>query len=683
MRPFTLAALAALCLTTATRAEEGMWLYNAFPSAAVKSKYGFAPTKEWLDHLRLSSIRVNSGGSASFVSEDGLVLTNHHVASDALQKLGTRERNLYRDGFHAKTREEELKCEGIELNVLMEIRDVTKEVNAAVPDGTKAEEASQKRRAEINRIEKEAKEKTGYTPQVVTLFQGGAYHLYLYKKYTDVRVVFAPEMAIAFFGGDPDNFEFPRWCLDITFFRVYEDGKPAKVKNYLKFATESVKEGDLTFVSGHPGRTRRMNTLADIEYMRDVEYPYMLKRLNRLEVLLSTYSSRNEENRRQAKELLFSVQNSRKARIGGMAALLDPKFLADKEAQEKKLKAAATPAQREAWEKIANAQKARAKLLLRGAAFDRGAAFFTDYFGIARHLVRAAEERAKDNKDRLPEYSEARLESLTEQLFANEPIYNEFEVAKLTDSLTWLANELGYKDEMVQKVLEGKSPQARAEELVNNTKLKDVAERKRLYEGGKAAIDASLDPFIVLAKKIDEEARALRKKAEAEVDEPLKQGYDVVARVKGGVDRESYPDATFTLRLSYGVAKGYKEGGKEVPFRTTFEGLYARSKEFKNQDPFELPESWVKAKEKLDLKTPFNFVHTNDIIGGNSGSPVVNKAGEFVGIVFDGNIQSLRWDFAYDDVQSRATSVDAQGILAALRTVYKAEALVAELTGKK
>ncbi len=683
MRSLSLAAALAVCLPAGLRADEGMWLYNAVPADAIKKKYGFAPTKEWLDNLQKASVRVNSGGSASFVSPDGLVITNHHVASDALHKLGTKERNLYRDGFYAKTRDEELKCEGVELNVLMEITDVTKEVNDAVPDGTKAEEASQKRRAEINKIEAEAKKKTGLTPQVVTLFQGGAYHLYLYKKYTDVRVVFAPEMAIAFFGGDPDNFEFPRFDLDITIFRVYEDGKPAKVKNYLKFASESVKEGDLTFVSGHPGRTRRMNTVADIEFMRDVEYPYTMKRLNRLEVLLSTYSDRNEENKRQAKDILFSVQNSRKARIGGLAALLDPKLLAQKQAEEKKLMAAATEEQRGAWGRIADAQKARAELMLRAAVLDRGVAFFTDYFGIARHLVRAAEERAKDNKDRLREYSEAALESLTEQLFANEPIHNEFEIAKLTDSLTWLAGELGYKDALVQKILAGKSPLERAEQLVGGTKLKDVAERKRLYEGGKDAIAASEDPFILLARSIDKEARAIRKKMEAEVDEPLKRGYDVVAKVKGALDKDSYPDATFTLRLSYGAVKGYKEGGKDVPYHTTFEGLYARSKEFKNREPFELPASWVKAKEKLDLKTPFNFVHTNDIIGGNSGSPVVNKAGEFVGIVFDGNIQSLRWDFAYDDVQSRATSVDAQGILAALRTVYKADGLVAELTGKK
>ncbi|MGL4555627.1 MAG: S46 family peptidase, partial [Gemmataceae bacterium] len=635
-----------------------------------------------------ASVRVNSGGSASFVSPEGLVITNHHVASDALQKLGTEKVNYYRDGFYARTRDKELKCEAMELNVLLKIVDVTDKVNAAVPDGTKAEDASLKRRAQINKIEKDAKDEYKLQPQVVTLYQGGAYHLYLYKKYTDVRLVFAPEMAIAFFGGDPDNFEFPRYDLDITLFRVYEDGKPAKTPNHLRFTAGDLKEGDLTFVSGHPGRTRRLNTLADIEFTRDVEYPYVMQRLNRLEVLLSVFSDRNEENRRQAKDLLFSVQNSRKARLGGLAALLDPKLTAEKKAEQERLIAVAskdpkTAGAAEAWKKIAAAQAAKGKLFRRYGALEGGAGFFTDYFGIARHLVRAADERAKENKDRLPAYSETQLETLTEQLFSNEPIYDEFEIVKLTDSLTFLAGLFGYKAPLVQKVLAGKSPIDRARELVSGTKLKDVAERKRLYEGGKKAIDASTDPMIVLAKLVDADSRAVRKQVETQVDEPLKQAYADVAKVKFAADGTgTYPDATFTLRLSYGAVKGYREGDRTVSPFTTIGGAFARSKEFKNRPPFDLPESWIARKGKLNLDTPLNFVHTNDIIGGNSGSPVVNKAGEFVGIVFDGNIQSLRWDFAYDDEQSRATSVDARGILEALRKVYDAEELVKELVGK-
>jgi hypothetical protein len=680
--------LAALATVGVVRAEEGMWLYNALPLEALKTKYKFEPTKEWLTNMQKASIRVNSGGSASFVSPDGLVITNHHVASDALQKLGTEKKNYYRDGYHAKTRDQELKCEGMELNVLMEIIDVTKQVNAAVPDGSKAEDAAAKRRAEINKIEKEAKEKTKLQPQVVTLFQGGAYHLYLYKKYTDVRLVFAPEMAIAFFGGDTDNFEYPRYDLDITFFRVYEDGKPAKTPHHFKFTTTPLKEDDLVFVSGHPGRTQRLNTMAELEFIRDTEMPYILSRLNRLEVLLSVYSERSEANKQQAKELLFTVQNSRKARNGGLAALLDPKIMAAKKAEETRLKevAAKDPklaSAKDAWDRIAKIQEAKNKMFRRYGALEGGAAFFSNYFGIARNLVRAAEERTKDNKDRLPAYSDARLETLKEQLLDPEPIYDEFEIVKLADSLTFLAGLAGFKTPIVQKVLAGKSPLERARELVKGTKLKDVAERKRLFEGGKEAIDASKDPFIQLAKMVDAESRAVRKQWETQVEEPLKQAYADVAKVKFAADGDkTYPDATFTLRLSYGTVKGYKEGGKDVPFTTQIGGAFERSAAFKNQYPFNLPESWVAKKEKLDLKTPFNFVHTNDIIGGNSGSPVVNRAGEFVGIVFDGNIQSLAWNYAFDMEEARSTSVDAAAILEALRKVYEAEALVNELLGK-
>jgi len=669
--------------------DEGMWLFNKVPADVLAKKYSFKVTDDWLDHLQKSSVRFNSGGSGSFVSADGLVLTNHHVGADALQKMGTKDKNYYRDGFYARTREEEYKCEAMELNVLMQIEDVTDRVNKAVPADAPADKAAVLRRGILNTIEKEAKDKTKLQPQVVTLYQGGAYHLYLFKKYTDVRLVFAPEQQIAFYGGDPDNFEYPRYDLDVCFFRVYEDGKPAAIKHYLKWAREAVKEDDLVFVSGHPGRTNRLNTLAELAYLRDVGYPFLLQRLNRWEVLLSTFSERSEENRRQAKELFFSVQNSRKARIGGLAALLDPVLLAAKKKEEARLKAKADADEdlagaRESWKRIAAAQKVRSANIRRYTLLEGGAGFFTDYFGIARRLVRAAEERAKPNNDRLPEYSEARLESLTEQLFSNEPIYNEYEIVKLTDSLTFLANELGYTNSLVQKVLAGKAPVDRARDLITGTTLKDVDTRKKLYEGGKEAIAASKDPMIRLARQIDGESRAVRKKFETQVDEPLKQAYAHIAKVKFALDgTKTYPDATFTLRLAFGVVKGYEEGGKKIPYTTRFEGLYERSAANKNAGPFELPQRWVARKDKLNLSAPFNFVSTNDIIGGNSGSPVVNRAGEFVGIIFDGNIQSLSWDFVYDDRQARAVSVDAQGILEALRKVYEANELVAEIAGKR
>ncbi len=687
---FLAAILTMLFQTTpAARSDEGMWLFNRVPADYLEKTHGFKVNKDWLEHLQKSSVRFNSGGSGSFVSHDGLVLTNHHVGADALQKMGTKDKNYYRDGFHAKTRAEEHKCEAMELNVLMEIEDVTDRVNKAVPEGAPADKAAALRRAVINTIEKEAKDRTKLTPQVVTLYQGGAYHLYLFKKYTDVRLVFAPEQAIAFFGGDPDNFEYPRYDLDICLFRVYEDNKPAKIKHYLSWAREPLKEGDLVFVSGHPGSTKRMNTVADLEYQRNVAYPYLMQRLNRLEVLLSTYSDRSEENRRQAKEYLFSVQNSRKARLGGLQALLDPRLMAAKKAEEARLREKANSDEslagaRKAWDRIAQAQKVRAANQKRATLLENGSGFLTDYFGIARQLVRAADERALPNDKRLREYGEAKLESLTEQLFSAEPIYDEFEIAKLTDSLTFLAGQLGYEDELVQQVLAGKSPVERARELVNGTKLKDVEVRKKLYDGGKKAIEQCKDPMILLAKLVDPASRAVRKVMENEVDEPLKQAYAEIAKVKFALDgTKTYPDATFTLRLAFGLVKGYEEGGKKVPFETTFAGLYERSAEFKNRDPFELPKRWLERKDRLNLKTPFNFVSTADIIGGNSGSPVVNRAGEFVGIIFDGNIQSLRLDFAYDDVEARAVSVDAQGIIEALRKIYDANELADEMTGRK
>jgi hypothetical protein len=682
------ACLALLALPVVVRGDEGMWLFNNVPAEYLERAHKFKVTRKWLEHVQKSSVRFNSGGSGSFVSADGLVLTNHHVGADALQKMGTKDKNYYRDGFHAKTRYQEYKCEAMELNVLMEIHDVTAQVNKAVA-GLDPSKAAVARRAAIASIEKSAKEKYKLKPQVVTLYQGGAYHLYLFKKYTDIRLVFAPEQQIAFYGGDPDNFEYPRYDLDICLFRVYEGGKPVKLKHYLKWAEKPLAEDDLVFVSGHPGSTRRLNTVADLEYQRDKYFPSLMQRLNRLEVLLSTYSERTEENKRQAKELFFSVQNSRKARIGGLAALLDPSLMAQKRKEEARLKAEAEKndkleSARGAWEKIAKVQKVRAKHLKRYTMLENRAGFFTDYFGIARTLVRAGEERAKPNDKRLQEYGDARLESLTEQLFSAEPIYDEFEIAKLTDSLTFLCGQLGHDDPLVKKVLAGKSPGERARELVTGTELKKVDVRKKLYEGGQKAIDESKDPMILLAKLVDPASREVRKIIETEVDEPLKQAYAEISRVKFALDGTStYPDATFTLRLSFGLVKGYTEDGKKVPFETTYAGLYERSKEHHNKPPFDLPKRWLERKGKVDLKTPLNFVSTADIIGGNSGSPVINRAGEFVGIIFDGNIQSLRLDFAYDDKEARAVSVDAQGIIEALRKVYDAGELADEMTGKQ
>jgi Peptidase S46 len=676
-------------------ADEGMWLFTNPPRKQLEAKYKFDPTEKWLEHVQKSSVRFNSGGSGSFVSPHGLVMTNHHVGLTVLQQISKPGGKDYvKDGFYAETHDKEVKAEQEELNVLMKIEDVTKRVNAAVTEGLTPDKAALARRAVMAEIEKEGLEKAekdGIKPahtELVTLYQGGQYHLYTYKKYTDVRLVFAPEQQIAFFGGDPDNFEYPRFDLDICFFRVYEDGKPANIEHYLTWSKAGATDDELVFVSGHPGRTDRLNTVAELEYQRDRIFPFSLHLLYRMEVAYGVYSNRSEENARRAKEDFFSVQNSRKAREGGMGGLLDPTIMNKKREAEKKLRAAVAdnPDLKDAagaWDKIAAAQKVLGENSTRYNMLEGARGFNSHLFGMARTLLRAGEELPKPNGQRLREFRDSNLPSLKESLLSKEPVYDDFEIVRLANSLTFLANQLGGDNEIVKKVLAGKSPQQRAAELITGTKLKDAELRKKLFEGGKSAVEAANDPMIELARSIDETARAVRKTIETQ-GEIKQQAYAQIAGAKFAVEGTStYPDATFTLRLSYGVVKGYEENGKHVPFETTFAGLYERSAEHHNQPPFDLPERWVKCKDKLDLKTPFNFVCTADIIGGNSGSPVVNKNAELVGIIFDGNLQSLVLDFVYTEEQARALAVHSRGIMEALRKVYEADKLADELTGKK
>jgi hypothetical protein len=692
--PFAVAVLVLGGSAMTAISDEGMWLLNDPPRAQLKAKYGFDLTDEWLKKAMLASVRLNSGGSGGFVSPDGLLVTNHHVAADSVQKLSKPGADLYRDGFHAPTREAELKCPDLEVNVLQEIADVTKEINAAVTEKMTPAEAFAARRAVMAKIEKESLDKTGLRSDVVTLYNGGLYHLYRYKKYTDVRLVFSPEKSIAGFGGDVDNFEFPRMNLDVAFFRVYETGKPAKTPHFFRWSDAGPKEDDLVFVTGHPGTTQRLETLARLKHRRDFLLPYTLYRLRTLEAALLQYSEQHPEQKRQAATDLHSIANSRKAFSGQLQGLLDPKIMEQKEASErefeKELPDTADAPQavfRSAILRIAEIQKKLREFekpynLLESATPPKAHAFFSPLFDVARHCVRLADELPKPSAERLREYRDSNLDSLKFSLYSPAPIYPELERAKLTASLTFLAENLGGDHELVKLVLAGKNPAARASELVT-TKLYDPAERKRLVEGGKTAVDASTDPMIVLARSVDAEARKLRTRYETEVEEPERQAYATLAELRFKVlGRSIAPDATFTLRLAFGTVKGHEVGGEKLSFHTTFTQVFERHAALGGKEPFDLPARWLASKDKLDFGTPFNFVSTADTIGGNSGSPVLNRAGELVGINFDRNRHGLVRNFVYTDHQARHIAVHSRAVLEALRKLYPADSLVKELTGK-
>lgn len=676
------AILALATLLAPMQAEEGMWTFDNPPTRPVQEKYKFAITQPWLDHVRLSSVRLNDGGSGSFVSPTGLLLTNHHVALGQLQKNSTPEHDYVKSGFYARTPEEEMKSPDLEVNVLVSMENVTSRVQDGLKGARSAEQEFAKRKDVIAAIERESLEKTALRSDVVTLYQGGEYWLYRYKKYTDVRIVFAPEQQIAFFGGDPDNFTYPRYDLDFALFRVYENGRPIQSQNFLKWNPKGAADGELVFVSGHPGSTQRSDTLAQLETERDLYEPAILKILHSRIDTLNKYAATGPEANRRATTQIFSLANSLKAYDGREKGLQDKRVMDAKRADEAKFRAqvAANPqwkaAYGNAWDQIAAAEK---KLQTR---------FKEEYFhglnstlaSLAQQIVQYAAEIKKPDGERLSGYHDSQLESTRLQMFSPAPIYPDMEIARITGALELDLAEVGPNDPWVKMVLNGKSPREVATALVNGTKLTDPEVRKKLIEGGQTAIDASTDSMIALARKLDPTRRELTKWLEDNVQSVEQRAGEQLGKARfAAFGKSTYPDATFTLRLSYGQVKGYPMNGTIAPPMTTMYGLYDRSASFGNKDPFELPQRYVEGRTKLDLSTPFNFVTTNDIIGGNSGSPVIDKNGDIVGLIFDGNIESLVGDFVYEGQTNRAVAVHTAAITEALRKIYGADALANEL----
>lgn len=684
-------ALGLALVATPALADEGMWTFDNFPAAQVKAKYGFEPTQQWLDKVRLSSARLAGGCSASFVSPDGLVLTNHHCVHSCVAQLSTAEQDLVENGFYAKASAEEKQCPAMEVNQLVEIRDVTAEIGKATKGKTGAA-YGEALKAARSRIEKQCSTAKDVRCDVVTLYNGGKYDLYKYRRFQDVRLVFAPELDIAFFGGDPDNFTFPRYNLDMAFLRVYEGGKPAKMKNWFPWSANGVKEGDLTFTSGHPGRTSRLLTMSELAFERDVVLPQRLLYLAELRGVLTEFGRRGTEQKRIAMNDLFGVENAVKALRGRHEALLDRNLFSSKEQDEQKLRAwvnedAARKAKyAQAWDEMAAAQTKYApifeeQMFVEGAGRGAPWGFQSQMYGFARTLVRAADELKKPNEKRLPEFNDANLPALQASLFTKAPVYDELEELKLTYSLTKLRENLGTDHPVVKAVLGKKSPATLAKELVAGSKLDDPAVREKLFKGGKKAIDASDDPMIQLARRVDPYARAIRTQFEEQVESVETRAGEQIAQARfEAYGTSTYPDATFTLRLSYGAVEGWEENGRKIFPLTEMGGVFERAT---GEDPYELPPSWLKAKSEMDLSTYFNVATTNDIIGGNSGSPLVNRDGEIVGLIFDGNIQSLGGEYGFDPATNRAVSVHSAGMIEALEKVYRAERILKELRPAK
>jgi hypothetical protein len=695
MRLSPLFALLLLVIAAPAFSDGGMWTFQEFPHARLKQEHGADVSQAWLDRVRTATIRL-SNCTASFVSRDGLILTNHHCGEACLDEHSSKEHNLLAEGFLARTRQQELKCGTQIADVLMEMEDITAKVNAAT-QGLSDKAANDKRKATMTQLEQQCeqdskKAKGGpFKCETVDLYEGGQYWMYKYHRYSDVRMVFAPERAIAAFGGDPDNFQFPRWDLDMSVLRAYgPDGKPASTPNFLSINPAGPEPKDLVFVSGHPGSTSRLLTVAELETQRDIILPRWLLRASELRGRLIQFGKSSPEAARIVEDPLNTLENVIKVRRKLLDALLDERLMQAKRTDEAALRAkvAADPQLVQAigdpWASIAQAEKRSEQLYLPYVWIEQGAGLGAGYpgklFGYARTLVRAAAERAKPNTERLREYSDAALPRVEQRLVAPVPIYPELEKLNLSFSLERMREWMGPDAPIVRQLLSHDSPDTLAAKLVEGTQLADPAARKRLWEGGAAAIESSTDPLIVLARNVDAEARAARKSYEDEVEAPETAAAEKIARARFKVfGTGEPPDANFTLRLNFGTVQGWKEGDHEVPPFTHLAQLYTRAT---GEAPFRVPESWLNAKPDLNMETRFNLSSNNDIVGGNSGSPLINAKGEIVGLMFDGNIHSIAGDYWFDPQLNRAVAVDPQIIFEGLRKVYKATELLNELGAK-